>query len=230
MGVSGNLWIVVKDVKTLAVYDVEWETAMDSMKGKCASLFLREGSSWGACGKLAYLFSRWQGIILILRWYGVHGTFLKLLYCNWWSFSLEMGVSGNAWNVVKDVKPLVVYDVECEIAMDSMKGKFASSWVDLGYTNRFCIPEVTSVFFSCCDSVVGDSLQFHQGNWGSLRLWLGTRNSSAWNSGEPGLILWWGGCLMSFLELRQAPGVYSRVTAGMAIWNSGLFIEVRTRA
>ena len=30
MGVSGNLWIVVKDVKTLVVYDVERETAMDS--------------------------------------------------------------------------------------------------------------------------------------------------------------------------------------------------------
>ena len=24
MGVSGNLWIVVKDVKTLVGYDVEW--------------------------------------------------------------------------------------------------------------------------------------------------------------------------------------------------------------
>ena len=42
-------------------------------------LFLREGSSWGACGKLAYLFSRRQGIILIPRLYGVHGSFLKLL-------------------------------------------------------------------------------------------------------------------------------------------------------
>ena len=66
-----------------------------------------------------------------------------------------------------------------------------------------------------------DSLQFHQGNRGSLRLRLGTRNSSAWNAGESGLILQRGGSLMSFLELRQAPGVYSRVTAGMAIWNSG---------
>ena len=28
-------------------------------------IFLRENSSWGACGKLAYLFSRRQGIILI---------------------------------------------------------------------------------------------------------------------------------------------------------------------
>ena len=33
-----------------------------------------------------------------------------------------MGVSGNLWIVLKDVKPLVVYDVECEMSMDSMKG------------------------------------------------------------------------------------------------------------
>ena len=30
-----------------------------------------------------------------------------------------------------------------------------------------------------------------------------------------------------FFELRQEPGVYSRVTAGMSIRNSSLFIEVR---
>ena len=51
-----------------------------------------------------------------------------------------MGVSGNVWIVVKDVKRIVVYDVECEMAMDSMKGKCASSRGDLGYTNLFCIP------------------------------------------------------------------------------------------
>ena len=96
------------------------------------------------------------------------------------------------------------------------------------YTNLFCIPEMTSAFFSCCDSVLGDSLQFHQGNRGSVLLWLETRNSSAWNAGESGLILPRGGSLMSFLEMRQAPGVYSRVTAGMDIWNAGLFSEVRT--
>ena len=38
-----------------------------------------------------------------------------------------MAVSENLWIVVKDVKPLVVYDVECEMAMDSMKGKCGSS-------------------------------------------------------------------------------------------------------
>ena len=165
---------------------------------------------------------------LISRWYGVPGSFILLLYWNWCSYRLEMGVSGYVWIVVKDVKPLVVYDVECEMAMDSMKGKCASSWVDLGYTNLFCIPEVTYVFFSCCDSVLWDSLQFHHGNRGSLRLWVGTRNSSARNAGESGLIFRWGRSLMSFLELRQAPGVYSRVTAGMAILKLGFFREVRT--
>ena len=81
-----------------------------------------------------------------------------------------MGFSGNFWILLKDVMQLVLCDVECEMAMDSMKGKCASSCVDLGYTNLFCIPEVTSVFFSCCDSVLGDSLEFHQGNQGSLGL------------------------------------------------------------
>ena len=42
-------------------------------------ILLRENSCLGACGKLAYLFSRRQGIILIPRWYGAHGSFLKLL-------------------------------------------------------------------------------------------------------------------------------------------------------
>ena len=32
-------------------------------------------------------------------------------------YRLEMGVSGNLGIVVKDVKPLVVYDVECEMAL-----------------------------------------------------------------------------------------------------------------
>ena len=52
--------------------------------------------------------------------------------------------------------------------MDSMKGKCASSSVDLGYTNQFCVPEVISEFFSSCDSLVGDSLEFNQANRGTL--------------------------------------------------------------
>ena len=37
-----------------------------------------------------------------------------------------------------------------------------------------------------------------------------------------------GLCVMGFLELWRERWVYSRVTAGMTIWNSTLFSEVRT--
>ena len=36
------------------------------------------------------------------------------------------------------------------------------------------------------------------------------------------------GSLMGFLELRQEPGVYSRVTTRMPILNGSLFTDVRT--
>ena len=45
------------------------------------------------------------------------------------------------------MKPLVLYDVEHGIAMEPRKGKWASSQVDFRYTELFCVPEVTSVFF-----------------------------------------------------------------------------------
>ena len=54
--------------------------------------------------------------------------------------------------------------------METLKGKWASSRVDLGYTELFCIPDVTSLCFLACDSVLGDSLVFHQAIRGSLRV------------------------------------------------------------
>ena len=71
---------------------------------------------------------------------------------------------------LKEVKPLVLYSVEHGIAMEPMKGKLASSRIDLGYIELFCIPEVTSVFIWSCDSVLGQFLVFHQENRGSLRV------------------------------------------------------------
>ena len=53
-----------------------------------------------------------------------------------------MCVSGNLVSRLKEVKPLVLYSVEHGIAMEPMKGKWASSRVDFGYTELFCIPEV----------------------------------------------------------------------------------------
>ena len=68
----------------------------------------------------------------------------------------------NLCSWLKEVKPLFLYDVEHGITMEPMKGKLASSRVDLGYTELLCIPEVTAVFLSSCDSGLGDSLVFHQ--------------------------------------------------------------------
>ena len=83
---------------------------------------------------------------------------------------LEMVVSGNLSRFLKGVKPLILYDVDCGLVMEPMQGKLASSQFDFGYTEQFCIPGVISVFFSSCDSVVGDSLEFNQSNRGSLRV------------------------------------------------------------
>ena len=71
---------------------------------------------------------------------------------------------------LKGVKPLVLYDVDRGVLMEPMQGIVASSQFDFGYTEQFCIPGVTSVFFSSCDSIVGDSLEFNQANRGSLRV------------------------------------------------------------
>ena len=50
------------------------------------------------------------------------------------------------------------------MVIEPKQGKLASSQFDLGHTDLFCVPEVTSVFFSSCHSVVGDSLEFSQTN------------------------------------------------------------------
>ena len=77
-------------------------------------------------------------------------------------------MSGKLSTYLKGVKPLVLYDEDRGMVMETMQGKLASSQLDLGYTDLFCVPEVTSGFFSSCDSVVGDSLEFNQANRGSL--------------------------------------------------------------
>ena len=70
----------------------------------------------------------------------------------------------NLCSFLKELKPLVLYALEHGIAMEPMKVKWASSCVDFGYTEVFCIPKLTSEFISSCDSVLGDSLVFCQEN------------------------------------------------------------------
>ena len=63
---------------------------------------------------------------------------------------------------LKGVKPLVLYDEDRGMVMEPMQGKLASSQFHLGHTDLFCVPEVTSEFFSSCDCVVGDAIEFNQ--------------------------------------------------------------------
>ena len=77
---------------------------------------------------------------------------------------LSQGVS----RILKGVKTIVLYDVDRGAVMEPMQRKLASSQFDLGHTDLFCFPEVTSGFFSSCDSVLADSLEFNQENGGSL--------------------------------------------------------------
>ena len=58
-----------------------------------------------------------------------------------------MAVSGNLWSCLKEVKPLVVYDLECGMSLEEMQGNRASSQVDLRETDIFRVPAVTSVSF-----------------------------------------------------------------------------------
>ena len=76
----------------------------------------------------------------------------------------------NLSRFLKGVKPLLLNDVDRGVVLEPMQEKSASSQVDFVYTEQFCIPGLTSVFFSSCDSVVGDSLAFNQANPGSLRV------------------------------------------------------------
>ena len=99
------------------------------------------------------------------------------------------------------------------MVMELMQGKLSSSHFDFGYTEQFCIPGVTSVFFSSCDSVVGDSLEFNQANRGSLHVYWenaivldtmqGNRASSYCERKVSWLLSSCGRNLGYILELRQ---------------------------
>ena len=125
-----------------------------------------------------------------------------------------MGVSGSLCPFLNEVKPLVPYAVEHGIAMEPMRWIWASSCVDFGYTDLFCIPELTSEVISPCDSVLGESVMFYQENRGSLRVELGIRYCSARNAGKSRLISQRGECVMGFLELQQDEGYILKLQWG----------------
>ena len=114
--------------------------------------------------------------------------------------------------------------------MEPMKGKWASSRFDLGYTELFCIPEV------------------HQCSSRFVTVSLGTLWCSIKKIDVPYMFDWEYGIALHAMQGNRASfpsegdvsydfsscsktwGIYMRVTAGMAIRNSILFIEDRTPA
>ena len=69
--------------------------------------------------------------------------------------SFIKGVSENLCSFLKEFKPLVLYSVEHGRAMEPVKGKWASSRVDLGYTELFCNPEVHHCSSPCVTVFLG---------------------------------------------------------------------------
>ena len=51
----------------------------------------------------------------------------------------------NLWSCTKESKPIVLYDGEWGIALKPMQGNWSSYQVDLGYTELFHFPSMTSV-------------------------------------------------------------------------------------
>ena len=96
-------------------------------------------------------------------------------------------------------------------------------WVHRAILHSWGNISVLLVLWQCCWGLSG--VQSSKSRL--LTCLIGKRNCSGKNAGESGLISQGEERLMGFLELRQEPGVYSRVTAGMSIRNSSLFIEVR---
>ena len=76
------------------------------------------------------------------------------------------------------------------IAKEQMRVKWASCCVDFGYTDLFCIRELTSEFIWSCDSVLGDSLVFYQENGGSYLsdsdLWIALHPMQGNQASSPG--------------------------------------------
>ena len=102
------------------------------------------------------------------------------------SYRLEAGVSENLCIFLKEVKPLVLYSVEHGIAMDKMKGKWASPRFDLGFTEIFCIREV------------------HQGSSRIVTVFLGTLCCSIKKIKAPYVFNWENGIALHAMQWNRA--------------------------
>ena len=94
------------------------------------------------------------------------------------------------------------------MAKEPVQWKWASSRVDLGYTELFCFPEVTSVFFSSCDYGLGDS-GVPSSKSRPLTYLIGYTELLCMESRGSGPHVAARGKSHGVFELQQKPGVYS---------------------
>ena len=84
---------------------------------------MREGSSSGACLKLALLFNRILGIGSLLETIWGAWRFPRVPVLTFLFLSTETCVSGNFGSCLKEVNPLVLYDGEQGIVLEPMQGE-----------------------------------------------------------------------------------------------------------
>ena len=155
---------------------------------------------------MAYLFSRRQGISSHLQTIWVNGSFILVLYRNWCSYRLEMGVSGNLCIVSKGYQ--ATFCIWCGMwdgyGFNELEMFFILSWFGLHQSILHSWGDISLLLlwqgssgFSSDPSVKSRFITSFIGNTELLNK--KCRGIS--------LIFRRGGSLMSFLELWQAPGV-----------------------
>ena len=123
------------------------------------------------------------------------------------------------------------------MALKPMQENRVSSRVDLGYTELFRIPAVTSVSFYTCESVLGDLLEFHQANQGPYVFdWehgiaLHSIQLNPASSRGEGEVSWFfsncGGNLGYILKLRRGWPCKTRVCSAMSGLLSSYEVHLR---
>ena len=107
--------------------------------------------------------------------------------------------------------------------MEPKKVKWASSRVDLGYTELFCIPELTAVFLSSCDSFLGELSGVPSSTLRLLTCLIGNTDLLCTQCRGFRSRLPPRGMSHEISQVATEPGAYSQVTAGMDVRNSTWF-------
>ena len=189
---------------------------------------MRESSSWGACGKLAYLFSGSQGISSQLEMIWGSQNFprvvvQKLVFLYTWEGCLRVSLKLPKGS-----------QASCLIWCATQDGSGANA-LQMGFI-LILFEWHRTISHSCSDISV--LLDLWQCSWGlsgvptskSRLLICLTENVEllCMQCREMGLISQPGGILIVFLELWWELGVHSRITAGLILQSLCLFSDVRT--